>query len=83
MTEDEARKKWCPMVRPSSIAMKDIREAHEMKCVASECMMWRWGDGDGYQMVQLESGNYKTLMTTGEVESYANYPQCGYCGLAK
>lgn len=31
MTEEEARKKWCPMTG-------DQRD----KCIASDCMMWRW-----------------------------------------
>jgi hypothetical protein len=35
MTEEEAKEKWCPMAGQRPLA------EHE-KCVASECMMWRW-----------------------------------------
>lgn len=56
MTEDEARKKWCPMVRTgltagmavnhhigSSRHIMQAGDVHdETRCVASDCMMWRW-----------------------------------------
>lgn len=54
MTEDEAKTKWCPMVRTGLVAgmavnahvtddkgkLGDIYE--ETRCRASACMMWRW-----------------------------------------
>lgn len=49
MTEEEARTKWCPFVRIGNYlsggslnraANGDIDNA--MKCIASECMGWRW-----------------------------------------
>ena len=55
MTEDEARKKWCPKAR---CAVKGAEDDHFVrginrwplddgtttgsKCFASDCMMWRW-----------------------------------------
>lgn len=36
MTEDEARKKWCPNLL--SLADIDV----DIHCVASDCMAWRW-----------------------------------------
>lgn len=48
MTEDEAKKNWCPMTRVGHVAgmainrhpdEKDFYE--ETRCVASKCMMWR------------------------------------------
>ena len=53
MTEDEAKTKWCPMVRviqirtgPERYETLDNRaclnEDGGPKCIGSECMMWRW-----------------------------------------
>lgn len=53
MTEDEAKTKWCPMVRTGLVAGMAVNhhigrdglhagDVHdETRCVASECMMWR------------------------------------------
>jgi hypothetical protein len=49
MTEEEAKKKWCPMVR---IAHENVvanrtdgygdNNFHKLQCcIASDCMMWR------------------------------------------
>ena len=52
MTEDEAKTKWCPMVRWSG--GPDIKLTNRegkggfgvaVTCIGSDCMMWRW-DGD-------------------------------------
>jgi len=51
MTEEEARKKWCPMVRfimdrPAQGNLVSNRNCTVNdpwdKCIASDCMMWRW-----------------------------------------
>ena len=52
MTEDDARKRWCPMVRYKSTKGEginrwvDIDDAQMLpdmaRCIASECMMWQW-----------------------------------------
>lgn len=54
MTEDEAKIKWCPMIRTGLTAGmavnahvtddkgKDGDIYNETRCRASECMMWRW-----------------------------------------
>jgi len=51
MTEDEARTKWCPMVRYKSGGGEGINRwatsddknysPDHSKCIASDCMMWR------------------------------------------
>jgi hypothetical protein len=47
MTEDEAKTKWCPMVRV--IAYNGTYSSNRLdssvmskKCIASNCMLWRW-----------------------------------------
>jgi len=68
-TEDEAKKKWCPMARSISqsgtstavaINKFDVDDlSAETRCIASTCMMWRW--------------RKDALSVAGEI---------GYCGLA-
>lgn len=54
MTEDEAKKKWCPMIKiapetegfyPLTNRAKAIHKGDELigtvTCIASECMAWR------------------------------------------
>lgn len=75
MTEDEARKKWCPMVRTGLTAGMAVNhhvgsshdspqagDVHdETRCIASDCMMWR---------------QYKTAGCGPDDHA------SGYCGLA-
>lgn len=82
MTEDEARTKWCPMVRTGLVAGMAVNhhvgrdglhagDVHdETRCVASECMMWRWAakstmKGPPSAMASVDQKDWK-----------------GYCGLA-
>ncbi len=54
MTEDEAKTKWCPMVRTGLTAGMAVNQHTndevygETRCVASECMMWREYRGNGW-----------------------------------
>jgi hypothetical protein len=52
-TEEEARKKWCPMahtrmmviLEPGMVDDPDARAvAERSNCVATDCMMWVWAD---------------------------------------
>ena len=74
MTEEEAKKKWCPMVRISGAGSsgaisnrgctdEGVHDDMAQMCMASDCMAWRWEE-------QCE-----TCLQAGLKES-------GYCGLA-
>jgi len=46
MTEDEAKKKWCPMVRIGVSSDRNWFDNHNGNnvftyCISSDCMMWR------------------------------------------
>lgn len=64
MTEDEARKKWCPFARSGAYVGSGLEfspvsgcavnrdgpatstiDASGTRCIASECMAWRWRPG--------------------------------------
>lgn len=56
VTEEEAAKRWCPMVRTVAVGtgqmvsgnrvFRNKEERHDnppvSRCIGSECMMWRW-----------------------------------------
>jgi hypothetical protein len=72
MTEEQARKKWCPMTRflyaegDSSRGVYAVAvntDRPESLCVGSECMMWRWDEKE-------------------EEAHGLDGTECGYCGLA-
>jgi hypothetical protein len=83
MTEDEARMRWCPMVR-SGDSLREVAEnrdcqggliiektGHGVKwncCIASACMMWQW-----YQV-----GTY--LSNEDVVKKIHEH---GFCGLSR
>lgn len=52
MTEEQAKKKWCPMVRAGLKGANtyvginwpsgEVLDQEYAKCIGSDCMMWRW-----------------------------------------
>lgn len=82
MTEDEAKTKWCPFIQVTwqggLLATNrdgfiiDIDE--DGKCIASECMAWRWA---------LTEKELKELREEFPDGSFDNDCADGYCGLAK
>lgn len=55
MTESEAKKRWCPMVRvsmpinPQPALLSAARAESVSRCIGSDCMLWReQGKAGGY-----------------------------------
>lgn len=75
MTEDEAKTKWCPHVRfadcgadnASSVNRDGMFMGDINKCIASDCMMWKWDEAI-------------TETDGGEIVG-TNYNTQGHCGL--
>ncbi len=79
MTEEEAKKKWCPMARVHIVENEDYyhnrtatgpavnKGTAKANCIASACMMWRW------------EGREAPAGSVFENEKSTVY---GYCGLA-
>ena len=85
ITEEEARKKWCPFARLSTGANRSLHNMHKLadgtRCVASECMAWRRGSGE---FERLDANGNPDPDCTGP--SPWTYPDKksveGFCGLA-
>ena len=85
-TEEEAKKKWCPMVRDGEgytfksgdqEQSKQSSSNADAKCRASDCMMWRWElnyIGISYRHPEDRIRAVEKALTNGTAP--------GYCGLA-
>lgn len=68
MTEEEAKLKWCPMVRvPLAFAGTAMANDRSERCIGSACMMWRW---------------YSNEMMMPYLNTVVTQARRGYCGLA-
>lgn len=80
MTEEEAKEKWCPMVKPFFVPTHEYAERTALlnvtrneggnNCIASACMMWRWEKSPEY-VAKLNKNNVGDLAIA-----------VGFCGLA-
>jgi len=87
MTEQEAKTKWCPMVRHvkdqegNFYTTNGCNSSGFETCIASDCMMWRWQ----YQEEKREGhdGGKELLLKRGVQVGYDVYKleATGYCGL--
>jgi hypothetical protein len=88
MTEDEAKKKWCPFVRdfksgtltPASNRL-DGKVPSWSKCIGSECMAWRVHVTG---MWNKDTGNWwqtGEATTNTEVRNVPPEWRNGFCGL--
>ena len=81
MIEDEAKTKWCPMVRVAIDGTFLINNRNQVNaedkgratCIGSECMAWRWH-------LQTKPMEYGMLNVSGGPDEYSETE--GYCGLA-
>lgn len=73
LTEQEARQKWCPYTHiledehSTRYANRELAPGIvACRCIASDCMAWRWPEGDAEKSTDNEE----------------DYPRVGFCGLA-
>lgn len=71
MTEEEAKTKWCPMVRKTMW--------YDQVCLASGCMMWRW-EPYGEWCIRLQDSK-QSSPNMDMNERMILLPRNGYCGL--
>ena len=90
MTEQEAKQKWCPMVRYMDFEGGIINNRGQylvgsfpntMECIASDCMMWQISETywmkDGVKAIMPDYASFKTPEEGGFITV-----SDGYCGLA-
>lgn len=85
VTEKEAQEKWCPEARyvtenfhPATNSWKtggkENRSPLACRCIASDCMMWRWADVPGVGDDQERLDEIRDRQSSGFA--------FGYCGKA-
>lgn len=92
LTEEQAREKWCPMVRlaeatappgyPSRNRGTSDSGVHPLcRCIASECMAWRWGKRNRKQyeaLCQEETGQSRSDWMTAYLRARGGTAQEAY-----
>lgn len=73
MTEQEAKTKWCPI---NAIAIQSTKSYPV--CIASDCMMWRWEDENGYFKRVTDDMKMSGMDSKEAMECL---PREGWCGL--
>ena len=96
MTEDEAKTKWCPYARISSLNeggddgpssnrwlgwISDGEVGSVACCIASTCMAWRWSEAEHARRFVSAFGGAGVNFVTTERAIKPDERQ-GYCGLA-
>jgi len=105
-SEIEASTKWCPHVRipqgfkggdNSAIASANLDEGSSNRCIASDCMMWRWQPlmadkafEEAVKKAAIELNDKhpqrfksgKHVLANREKYGLPENPTHGYCGLA-
>lgn len=86
MTEEEAKKKWCPFAKPLVIGNKgwSTNQDDNYNCIGSYCMAWR------ETKVAIKKGELTSRVVEERIDGFtAEYgpaqediPAQGYCGLA-
>lgn len=88
-TEEEARKKWCPFVRLAAAGGEhpewhnnrptwgDVEKAHFDRCIAFECMAWRWRGSRAFRADGTAYRDDEGAPLDAEIA------RTGYCALAR
>ena len=97
MTEDEAKKKWCPQVREIGDDPVAYNRNYVGKpvgrCVASECMAWRWSEAkrtvafleavQAHMRTQTKPNFNTAVQAVVYADRAGEFARTeGYCGLA-
>jgi hypothetical protein len=58
VTEEDARKRWCPEVRTpgGNLVVHKGHDTRMGKCISSDCMAWRWFDNTDDQAIKEPLG---------------------------
>jgi hypothetical protein len=91
-TEEQARTKWCPHVRVSDGSWNrkwslntDGKGQERARCIASECMAWRWFDDvtdDGTACNHKPTAKAPRVSEPPPAMGRPLAERRGYCGLA-
>ena len=68
MTESDARRKWCPMVRiantpDGAVYNRDV--GSDGNCIASDCACWVWDDPQPKEMPMSHKQGHCGLINNG------------------
>ena len=84
MTEEEARKKWCPMVKGWQ-GNEVTGFSYMQHCEASDCMMWRWDRKTTIPCPECGASGYvhDDICPLCDEKKRIPHPEPrGYCGLS-
>lgn len=80
MTEEEAKKKWCPMARLSIMDQPiDGTPQPKERCIASRCMMWQ----EQYSTWIVSKESFAEPGEAFSPDDYEERINGGCCGLTK
>ena len=86
LTEEEAKKKWCPFTRNGNEAgcnrAGTITSRPFDACIASECMAWRWTHMRHFAEPANTSDLYPDNKGYLARKNGDDMERIGYCGLA-